>query len=179
MNRDQTPMPVVSSEQADDVEALYLELLRLFYKAEDRERAREPAARLEALLSDRPDVAGSIRGEEILSLIAELKGDLPEATRYRESEIRKILELHSFAWGKPYWDYVIRQYNYGDVSDRLDLLAELYADQGDWGRAIATLEESKAYCQAHGIEFDGEDLLAEFRQAKETARKGSKRSRDQ
>jgi tetratricopeptide (TPR) repeat protein len=153
----------------DDVEALYHELLHWFYEKEDRERAQEVGARLEAALSRRPDVAASIRGEEIRSLLAELRGDLAEAARSRESEIRKILELHSLAANTPGWEYVLRQYDFRDVSDRLDLLAILYAEQGDLDRAIDTLQESKRFCEAHQVPFDGQDLLTEYEQARKEA----------
>jgi hypothetical protein len=158
----------------DETETLYHELLRWFYEKENRERAREVAARLEAALAGRPDVAASIRGEEIRSLLAELRGDLAGAVRSRESEIRKILELHSLAVNTPGWDYVLRQYDFSDVSDRLDLLATLQAEQGDLERAIATLQESKGFCEAHQVPFDGQDLLEEYEQArKEAADRGA------
>jgi hypothetical protein len=151
-----------SLKPAEDVETLYLALVKDLYEREDRKRARETASKLEGILASEPDLASSIRGEEIRSLIAELNGNLAEAIRRRESEIRKIFELHSLAWGKPSWDYVFRQYDYSDLSDRLDLLAALYANAGVWEQAIATLRESKTYCDGHGIPFDGQDLLDEF-----------------
>ena len=151
-----------ASRSREDVESLYFELIRLFYDEEDLEKARDVANRLERELCSRPDVAESIRGQEIRSLIAELEGDLTEAIRWREAEIRKILELHSIASGKPTSDYVLRLYDYSDVSDRLDLLAGLYAELGELPRAIATLNESKSYCASHRIDFDGQDLLDRF-----------------
>lgn len=179
MNRKQTGQPFGSSERTEEVEALYSSLINAFYDREDRERARKIAAKLEDVLNNRRDVADSIRGEEIRSLIAELNGNLQEAIRRRECEIRKILELHSLGWGKPSWAYVFRQYDYSDVSDRLDLLASLYAKVGDWERAIATLRESRTYCAGHGIPFDGQDLLDEFEQERASPERGAKRSRSQ
>ncbi len=164
------------AEVADETESLYQELLHWFYEKANRERAQKVARRLEAALAARPDVADSIRGEEIRSLLAELRGDLTEAIRSRESEIRKIFELHSLARDTPGWDYVRRQYDYGDVSDRLDLLAALYADQGDLDRAIATLQESKQFSEAHQIPFDGQDLLDEFTDAQRTPVEGVQQS---
>ncbi len=146
----------------DEIEALYHELLGAFYEDADDERARPIISRLEAALKDRPEFPDSIRGEEIHSIIAELQGDLAEAVRYREREIRKIHELHRLAEGTPGWDYVLRQYDPSDLSDRLDLLAILYANQGDFQRAIATLQESKQYCESHRIAFDGQDCLDDF-----------------
>jgi hypothetical protein len=151
---------------ADDVEALYSQLLHLFYDKADREQAETVARRLEGTLAARPDLAGSIRAEEVRSLLAELRGDLAEAARSREAEIRKILELHLLSVNTPSWPFVLRQYDYSDLSDRLDLLAILYADQGDLDRAVATLQESKQLCESHGVPFDGKDLLRDFEQTR-------------
>src|SRR5262249_40617941 len=111
-----------ATTEEDETEVLYHELLHWFFEEEDRERALAVATRLEAALGHRPDVGASIRGEEIRSLLAELRGDLVEAIRSRESEIRKILELHSMAVNTPSWACVLRQYDFSDISDRLDLL---------------------------------------------------------
>jgi tetratricopeptide (TPR) repeat protein len=156
-----------TSAVTDEVEDLYLELLRAFYEDGDRDRAQQVARRLETVLEDRRDVADSIRGEEIRSLLAELRGDLTEAIRSREGEIRKILEMYSLARDTPGWAYVLRRYDYCDVSDRLDLLAILYADQGDLDRAVATLRESKQFSESHRVPFDGQDLLDEFEKERE------------
>ena len=166
----------VAAGTADEIEILYVDLLRSFYEEEDRERAKAVARRLEAALADHPEYAVSIRAEEIRSLLAELRGDLVEAIRNRESEIRKILELHSLSRDKPSWEFVLRQYDYSDISDRLDLLATLYADQGDLDRAIATLYESKQFCESHRVLFDGQELLDEFEQKRRAA--GEDRQRE-
>ena len=149
-------------EHGDDVERLYLKLLRVFYEKPNQKQAEAVAAELEQVLAARPNVQDSIRGEEIRSLLAEIRGDLASAARSREAEIRKILELHSVAANTPGWPHVIRQYGYSDISDRLDLLAALYDKQGDTDRAIATLQESKQWCQSHQVAFDGQDLLDEL-----------------
>src|SRR5437016_1112162 len=99
-----------ASAAADDIDALYLALLRSFYEEENREKAQEVARRLEAVLADQPDFADSIRGEEVRSLLAELGGNLTQAARSRESEIRKILELHLLTQNTPHWRYVVRRY---------------------------------------------------------------------
>jgi len=179
MKRNKTDQPFDSSKLTGEVETLYASLIDAFYDRGDRERARQIATEIQHTLNNRPDVADSIRGEEIRSLIAELNGNLQEAIRRRECEIRKILELHSLACGRPGWAYVFRQYDYGDVSDRLDLLASLYANVGDWERAIATLRESKAYCDGHGIPFDGQDLLDEFEQERVSPERGAQRKKSQ
>jgi hypothetical protein len=152
--------------ESGDIDFLYHEFLTLFYELGNRPRARTLAARLEAALAASPADAQSIRGEEIRSLIAELRGDYAEAARCREVDIRKILELHTLAANTPHWPAVARQYDFADVSDRLDLLATLYDRQGDVDRAIAILMESKQYCEAHHVPFDGQDLLDELTGAK-------------
>jgi hypothetical protein len=160
---------------ADELDKLYVELLHFFYEEEDRARAAQVAERLEAALRDRPDFADSIRGEEVRSLLAELHGDLSNAIRSREREVRKILELHSLAVNTPSWDYVQRQYDYSDVSDRLDLLAMLYAEQGDIESAIRTLHESRQFCESHHVPFDGQDLLEEYEELQRAPREQGKR----
>jgi hypothetical protein len=84
------------------------------------------------------------------------------ALQWRESEIRKIFELHILAQGTPGWEFVRKQYDYCDIADRLDLLANLYAQAGNYPRAIGVLEESKNFCASHQIPFDGDDLLEDF-----------------
>lgn len=153
----------------DDFDVLYVELVRAMYEDNDPASARPIADRLERLLAGSPDHAESIRGEEVRSLLAELRGDLAEAARCREAEVRKILELHTRTVNTPHWGYVSRQYDFADVSDRLDLLAGLYDRQGDTARAVATLRESKRYCEARGIPFDGQEMLDEILGAAEAA----------
>lgn len=158
-----------ATSRKEQVESLYHKLVKYFYENDDRGQALKIAVRLEERLVDAPDYADSIRAAEIYSLIAELRGDYAEAARCREAEIRKILELHSLAVNSPSWKYVARQYDFDDVSDRLDLLAMLYDKQGDTHRAISTLIESKHYCESHDIPFDGQALLDELAQAQNGA----------
>ncbi len=172
MTRKVRPRSNDNSQVGAKIDTLYHELLRAFYEDEDHDRARTVASWLETILKKEPDVAGSIRGQEIRSIIAELEGNLDEAIRYRQSEIQQIQELHRVARDTPAWDYAFRQYDYNDLSDRLDLLAILYADQGDLKRAVDTLKESKQFCRAHDIDFDGQDLLEEYLQAEANPRQG-------
>ena len=148
-----------------DLKSIYLEFLKRFYEDGDRALARKLVPRLEEALASCPDDAASIRADEIRSLLAEFRGNFAEAVRCRETEIRKILELHSLVVNTPSWDYVSRRYDFSDVSDRLDLLALLYDKLGELDRAIATLLESKNYCQSHKIPFDGQDVLDELEEA--------------
>ena len=150
-----------------DLESLYFELLKRYYEEGDHERAQHVASRLEERLAALPEYAHSIRGEEVRSIIAELREDLPKAIQSREAEIRKIFELHERALNTPSWNYVSQLYDYSDVSGRLDLLAILYDRQGELERAIAILLESKLYCQSHQIRFDAQDLLDELQHARE------------
>jgi tetratricopeptide (TPR) repeat protein len=159
---------VDSSPDKETVESLYLELLKRYYEEGDRKRSRKVATRLDKLLAASPDYAHSIRGEEIRSIIAELRDNYSEAIQSREAEIRKILELQTRTIKTDNWKYVSRQYDFSDVSDRLELLAILYDKQGDLDRAIAILLESKQYCQLHDFPFDGNDLLEELEQEART-----------
>jgi hypothetical protein len=144
------------------LEDLYAKLLKRWGEGTDRASSAPIVAELEAALDASSEFAESIRGEEVRSLIAEVRGDLPAAIHSREAEIRKILQLHALSIGTPTWKYVAKQYDFGDVSDRLDLLAILYDQIGEVNRAIAILRESKQYCASHQIEFDGQDLLDEL-----------------
>ena len=159
-----------------EFESLYLSLVKLFYEKDDRKGTEKIASRLEEVLAVSPDYSASIRGEEIRSLIAEFRGDFAEAARSREAEIRKILELHALTANTDNWKFVSRQYDFSDVSDRLDLLAILYDNQGELDRAISTLWESRHYCESHRIPFDAQDFLEELEQAR-TAVKDRKKTR--
>ncbi len=155
------------------LESLYDEFLDLFYGNGDRKSARKLVRPLKDLANS-PEYADSIRAEEVRSLLAEFRGDLTEAIRRREAEIRKIYELHGMSINTPSWELVKRRYDFSDVGDRLDLLALLYDRLGDLDRAIAILHESKHYCEAHGVPFDGQDILDELTQAEVTEKAPTK-----
>jgi hypothetical protein len=167
MNRSAPTNGKESDPAPGELESLYLELLKRYYEEGDRKRAGAAASRLEEALTASPEYAHSIRGEEVRSIIAELRGDLPRAIQGREAEIRKILELHERAANTETWGYVSGLYDYGDVSDRLDLLAILYDKQGELDRAVAILVQSKDYCRSRDIPFDAQDLLDELERARE------------
>jgi hypothetical protein len=65
MTRKARPRRNDNSQVADEVDALYHDLLGAFYKDENHERARSIATRLEAILKNDPDVADSIRGSSV------------------------------------------------------------------------------------------------------------------
>lgn len=165
----------------ESIDYLYADLVRLFYDEGKVAEARKVGKRLQRAIAKDLDESDSIRGEEIRSLLAELKGDFVEAIRSREAEIRKILELHTLAKNKSSWNYVFRLYDYGDVSDRLDLLALLYESAGEHDRAVAVLEESKRFCASHRMPFDGQDVLTEFEHARQArlkfVRNGGRKSK--
>ena len=152
---------VVATAQ-HDVTTLYVEFLKHFYERDDRKKATIIATKLDCELAASAELADSILGEEIRSLLAEFRGDFKAAIDSRQTEIRKILELHTLTVNTPQWPSISRHYDFSDVSDRLDLLALLYDQQGDQARALATLRESQRYCASHGIRFDGQDLLDEL-----------------
>jgi tetratricopeptide (TPR) repeat protein len=145
----------------DDIDRLYRKLLLWFYEKQDRKKAVPLAERLDrALKANREN---SIRRQECLSLIAEVRGDLSSAIKHRLREIELIRKLHQLSAGKPGERYVLREYSGADLSDRLDLLAILYHDAGKLEQAVEVLEESRRLCEAHHVKFDGVDLLCEYR----------------
>ncbi|HMC64179.1 MAG TPA: hypothetical protein VKI65_04505 [Gemmataceae bacterium] len=159
----------------DEIVYLYDKLLYWFYDRQDPRRARPLAQRLERLLRKADPAHDAILGEECWSLIYELEGDLRNAIKHRENEIRMMKRLHAISRNTPAEGYVLQQRGYDDLSDRLDLLAILYHDYGDLDKAIRTLEESQRLCKRHGIEFDGKDLLRDYRSEKSALRNGAQR----
>jgi hypothetical protein len=128
---------------------------------------------LEKLLQKASSDHVAILGEECWSLIYEIRGDLAKAIRYRESEIRQIRRLWEASVGTPGEEIALRHYGVSDLSDRLDLLAILYHDAGDRDKALRVLQESKQLCEAHGVRFDGKDLLRDYlAEKKRAARNG-------
>jgi tetratricopeptide (TPR) repeat protein len=146
----------------DEIDYLYMKILRWFYEREDRRKALPYCARLQALLERTPDVHEAILGEECWSLLCEVQGDLMGAIAYREHEIELIKRLHRISVNTPGRDIILREYDYSDLSDRLDMLAILYHDAGDIAKAIQVLKESRRLCKRHGIPFDGADLLRDY-----------------
>jgi hypothetical protein len=150
----------------DEIDYLYHKLLHWLYEQGKPRKARPFAERLERLLAQATAGAESIRTEECRSLIGEAKGDLAKAVKHRENEIRLIRRLHELASRGPGAEYALRRYGYDDLSDRLDLLATLYHDRGNLDRAINVLRDSRQLCKAHGLPFDGQDLLDEYLEEK-------------
>jgi tetratricopeptide (TPR) repeat protein len=146
----------------DEIDHLYDKLLYWLYQRADPEKARSYAQRLEQLLPQADPRHDAIFGEECWSLVNEARGDLAKAIEHRENEIRLIHDLRRFASGKPYESIALKGYDYGDLSDRLNLLATLYHSLGNLDKAISTLQESKQICQRHGIPFDAEGILREY-----------------
>ena len=146
----------------DEINYLYDKLLYWLYQREDAGKARPYAERLEQLLPRATPAHEAIFGEECWSLVYETKGDLPRAIRHREQEIRLIHRLHELSRKAPHEAFVLKAYGDDALSDRLDLLATLYHDSGHLDKAIITLQESKQLCEAHGLKFDGEDILREY-----------------
>jgi tetratricopeptide (TPR) repeat protein len=143
----------------DEIRYLYDKLLYWLYQRADREKARPYAERLEPLLPKADPDHQAVFGEECHSLVCEAKGNMPDAIKHRENEISLIHRLYQIASGTPCQDDLLNDYGYDALSDRLDLLATLYHDNGQLDKAIETLQESKDLCQEHAIPFDGEDLL--------------------
>ncbi len=146
----------------DAVEYFYHKILYWFYQRQDRRRALRFCDQLEKLLRSTPSSHEAILGEAAWSLLWEVKGDLLKAIKYRESEIKQIKRLWEISLGTPGQDIAFEQYDPSDLSDRLDLLATLYHDAGNLDKAIHILRESERFCKAHGLRFDGQDLLRDY-----------------
>ena len=153
----------------DEIGYLYDKLLYWLYCRHDTTKARLYAVRLELLLRKASPDHQAILGEECWSLIYEARGDLRAAILHRENEIRLIRQLHDMVRELPETKWLLKEYSYSDLSDRLDLLATLYHEKGDLDKATETLEESKRLCGAHGIKFDGRALLKEYRNENRTS----------
>ena len=156
-----TPEPAPTPNPLRGVEEVYLAAL------EARSEGRRPDAIREALhlarLLERADPGcESLLGMAGRCLIAELDGDHEEAIRYRKMELAGVKKLLDELDGD-----MLRHIRMGpdDYSDRLDLLALNYLDAGRYDDALAALDESEAFCQAHGIPFDGKDVRADVRRA--------------
>jgi hypothetical protein len=170
-------MKPTSSEKMDD---LYQELLTWLYERDDPARAQAVASRLAKLLSRYQSEPESIFVEECRSLVAEAMGDLANAIRHRENEIRLIRRLHRLTQNRPEADLARSQYDFDDLHQRLNLLAMLYHDRGDLPKAISTLQESKRLCATHHLPFEDDDLLAAYLEERgDGASAGQTRSRHQ
>ncbi len=150
------------ADTSEEMGYLYDKLVYWLYQRQLFRRALPFADRLERLLANSGPETQSIFAEECRSLIHEAKGDLAKAIAHREKEIRLIRRLHEITQNTSGADFAFGQYNHADLSDRLDLLAVLYHDNGNLDKAIKTLQESKQLCKKHGINFDGEDILQEY-----------------
>jgi hypothetical protein len=53
-------------------------------------------------------------------------------------------------------------YGYDESAQQLGLLAVLYHEYGKLDKAIGALEEAKQLCKQHDLEFEDEDILAEY-----------------
>lgn len=163
----------------DEIDYLYHKILFWFYDRGERQRAKRFSKRLKVLLRKVAADHEAILGESCRALVCELAGDLQEAIRHREKEIRQIHKLHRVSRDLPNYHLATQGYDVGDLSDRYDLLAILYHDTGDLERAIQTLRTSKELCEREGIAFDGQDLLDDFLKEKQAAslRNGKKMNR--
>jgi hypothetical protein len=150
------------SGQTREMDKLYDRLVYWLYERQNARRARPFAERLALALARFSPDPESIFIEECRSLVSEARGDLAEAIRRRENEIRLIRRLHEISRGKESESFILGQYGYDDLRDRLILLAMLCRDGGDVNRAISTLRGCKRLCARHGIPFGSDDLLRDY-----------------
>jgi tetratricopeptide (TPR) repeat protein len=158
-------MNMTQASKWDQASHLYDQLLHWLYGKGNPKKALPFATQLESIFDEVDGLEDSIFGQECKSLIFETKGDLSGAIRHRKVEIRKIRRLREISIGTPSEAYALKNYGVADLSDRLDLLAELYFQKGDLPKAIATLEESKRLCEDNHVKFDGKDLLQAYQKA--------------
>jgi hypothetical protein len=158
------------ADDRDQIDYVYHKLLYWLYEREDKVRARHYAKRLAQLLPATSFGNNAIFPEECWSLIFEAMEDLAKAIKHRENEIRLIKRLHVVSSGTRQQDLILRLYGFDDLSDRLDLLAALYHDNGNLAKAISILHESRQICDRHGLSFDGEDILREYLNEKKNSR---------
>jgi tetratricopeptide (TPR) repeat protein len=157
----------------DEIGYLHDKLLYWLYQRADPKKASLYAPRLERLLLTAAPDHVAILGEECWSLVHEAKSDLPKAIESRKNEIRLIRRLHELSCGSPYEATALKDYGCDDLSDRLDLLAVLYHDNGDLDKAIKILQESKKLCQEYGSEFDGGDMLQDYIEEKRNSQQAA------
>jgi hypothetical protein len=148
----------------DEIRYLRLKVLHWLYDRQQPARARPFAKRLQELLDQADADEESIMGQECRALLGELDNNLRSAIAYRESEIRKIKQLHQSSKRAPQWDAACKDYGPDALSDRLDLLAALHEQLGETRTAIRVLEESRDYCRQQGIVFASQDALDELKQ---------------
>jgi len=146
----------------DEIEYLYQKILYWFYPLRDYRKALAFSKRLEGLLPKADPGHEAIFSEACWSLLYEVKGNLPKAIHYRESEIKLIKHLWEISRGTLGEEFVFQQYDASDLSDRYDLLAILYHDAGNLDKAIQILRDSEQLCKESGIRFDGKDLLRDY-----------------
>jgi hypothetical protein len=99
----------------DHILYLYDKVLYWFYERHCRARALHFCELLEHLLKLHAANHQAIKGEECWSLIFEIRGDLRNAIKHREREIRLIKRLQKIGKGTT-------GYQPSDLADRLDLL---------------------------------------------------------
>jgi tetratricopeptide (TPR) repeat protein len=152
----------------DEIEYLHGKILFWLYEYNNKNNANRFRLRLENLLRKADPEHESILGAECWSLCFELRGQLGKAIEHREREIGSIQKLISISIGTPTERFALEAYDFSDLSDRYDLLAILYHDAGELGKAIEFLKKSKAICSSHGIRFLGSRLLKDYLEEMET-----------
>jgi len=157
----------------DEIGYLRDKLLYWLYQRADAGSARRYGRRLERLLLPADPAHDAILGEECWSLIHEANGERRKAIQSRANEVHLIRRLHELSRGAAYEATALQDYGYADLSDRLDLLAVLYHDDGNLDKAITTLRESEELCREHGLKFDGDELLREYTDEKRASQQAA------
>ena len=139
-----------------------------FYERDNSQGCLDDCRRLEALLKQVARRHDNILGEECWALVSEVKGDLEKVILHRLNEIELIKRLRRKSAKTPARADVLRENGPADLSDRMDLLAGLNHDAGYLDLAIRALTDSRRLCRAHGLTFEGEDMLRDYRSERRT-----------
>jgi len=149
----------------DEIEYLYHQLLYWLYDAGRRDRGYQYAFRLQRLLDRHDPAAESLLGMDGRAVLAELEEEWETAADYRERAVAAMTKL--LAGGH----LASARLGPDDISDRLDLKAIDLWEVGRVDEALATLDRSEAFCQEHGLPFDGADIRADIRAERRPARR--------
>jgi hypothetical protein len=144
------------------LDQLYDRLLFWLYERPSIARSRKYAEQMAERLEDDVRQEGTIFLEECRALVCEALGNLRGAIKHRKNEVELIRKLHFMANHKSQKATIHRKYGYSDLRDRLTLLAVLFHDCGKLQEARNTLLEAKQLCRSRKIDFEDEDLLAEY-----------------
>jgi hypothetical protein len=153
-------MIVADTEKWSKAKDLYLRLLQCFYERNETMKSKSIALSLLRVIDSLDPSSTTLPGNEYRALIAEVDGDIDAAIQHREflvDTIGKYAESGTLSKlaSKP-----------DEYADQLDLLASLYCQNGRLSEAEEAISKSQKFCEASGLQFDGEDIRREIERAR-------------